>query len=755
MAFEEISLDLLQKVIAKTHNWKAAGSDKIHNYWYKKFYNAHSFLLIHINKFIKYPETMPLFISHGITYMLPKSKTDLQNPANYRPITCLQNIYKIITSCISQLIYTHTDQNNILAEQQKGCRKHSKGCKEQLTIDAIVSRQALRRKRNIYTMFIDYKKAFDSVPHSWLIYILQHYKIHPIIVTFLQHTMQNWSTKLKFNNQTETENINIRRGIFQGDSLSPLWFCLALNPLSTLLNNSNHGYKLKNHDNSFITLTHLLYMDDIKLFGNNLAEIEKLADVTESFSSDICMSFGIDKCKIQSVQRGKLQNNVHLLNSGEVIEPVDDSVGYKYLGFYQTRQIHEKSTKAAITEKFKSRLHKILNSHLNAKNTIKAINTFAIPVLTYSFGIVHWSQTDLKKHQRLINTHMTKYRKHHPRSCIQRLTLPRHEGGRGLIDIQNLHNKQITTLRSFFHKTAQNSLLHKSIVLADIKHTPLNLKDPTPQSNETITLPHQKLQAWLQKSLHGRHRHDLLNPNVDKNASNAWLKKGELFPETEGFMLAIQDQTIDTKNYRKHIIRDLTLQSDLCRHCHSASETIQHITGACRSITQTDYKHRHDQIAAIVHQYLAYKYKLISEKTAYYKYKPQTILDNNNFKMYWDRTIITDKTIHHNRPDITIHDKINKIVYLVDIAVPNTHNLVSTHTEKLSKYTDLAIELKTQWRVDTVKTVPIIISSTGVIPTTLHTSLQTLQMHSLVFLLLQKAAILNTCRIVRKFLTLD
>lgn len=757
MEFDTINLDTLKLVIGKLHNWKATGSDNIHNFWYKKFTYLHHIILNHINNFIKSPETMPEYVTLGTTYMLPKDKSDMKNPAKYRPITCLQNIYKIITSCISEIIYRHTNSNSILAEQQKGCRRHSQGCKEQLTVDAVVSKQALVKSRNIYTMYIDYKKAFDSVPHTWLLYILEHYKIHPIIVQFLGNTMNKWKTVLKLKlgeTQLQTESIAIRRGIFQGDSLSPLWFCLALNPLSNLLNNSNKGFKIK-FRTTHCTLSHLMYMDDIKLFGTNLKEIEHLADITQTFSSDIHMEFGIDKCKTLSVRRGKVEENSFQLNTEETIEPVDVESGYKYLGYQQTRQIHQKQTRAAIEQKFISRLHKILNTHLNAKNTIKAINTYAIPILTYSFGIIHWSKSNLIKLQRMINTHMTKYRKHHPRACSERLTLPNIEGGRGLIDVQNLHNTQITTLRKFFHLKAQNSLLHDATVQADTKFTPLNLNNLTTQKNENITSVSQKLNSWLQKSLHGRHRRDLMDPNVDKIASNAWLKSGELFPETEGFMLAIQDQIIDTRNYRKHIIRDNTLQTDLCRHCHSNSETIQHITGACRSIAQTDYKHRHDQVAAIIHQYLAIKYKLIKDKTSYYKYKPEIILESINYKLYWDRTIITDKTVHFNRPDITLHDKNNKIVYLIDIAIPNTHNLSATHTEKITKYTDLAIELKTQWKVDTVKTVPVVLSTTGVIPYTLHTSLETLNIHKLTYLQLQKATILNTCRIVRKFLSLN
>ncbi|XP_061711717.1 uncharacterized protein LOC133521011 [Cydia pomonella] len=76
----------------------------------------------------------------------------------------------------------------------------------------------------------------------------------------------------------------------------------------------------------------------------------------------------------------------------------------------------------------------------------------------------------------------------------------------------------------------------------DRKLTPLNLQDSTTQKNENLTDDKTKIAEWTRKSLHGRHRHDLCQPNVDKEASNAWLRRGELFPETEGFMSAIQDQ---------------------------------------------------------------------------------------------------------------------------------------------------------------------------------------------------------------------
>jgi hypothetical protein len=54
---------------------------------------------------------------------------------------------------------------------------------------------------------------------------------------------------------------------------------------------------------------------------------------------------------------------------------------------------------------------------------------------------------------------------------------------------------------------------------------------------------------WKSRNLNGRHAYDLETPDVDKTASNAWLKASELFAETTGFMIAIQDQVIVIRTY--------------------------------------------------------------------------------------------------------------------------------------------------------------------------------------------------------------
>jgi len=107
---------------------------------------------------------------------------------------------------------------------------------------------------------------------------------------------------------------------------------------------------------------------------------------------------------------------------------------YRYLGHMQAKQIKHARMKQKLGEEYLNRTKSVLKTKLNGKNTIKAINTYATAVLTFSFGTVKWTPTDLENLQTKMRTLLTSYRFHHPRAAKESLTLPRQMGGRGLID---------------------------------------------------------------------------------------------------------------------------------------------------------------------------------------------------------------------------------------------------------------------------------------------------------------------------------
>ena len=104
---------------------------------------------------------------------------------------------------------------------EKGCRKGSRGTNALLYIDRAVIKEVKPRNKNLAMAWIDYKKAYDMVPHSWIIECLDLFGIAENVKSLLVNSMEKWKVMLCSGN-SELGEVEIKRGIFQGDSLSPL-----------------------------------------------------------------------------------------------------------------------------------------------------------------------------------------------------------------------------------------------------------------------------------------------------------------------------------------------------------------------------------------------------------------------------------------------------------------------------------------------------------------------------------------------------
>ncbi|KAA5654928.1 hypothetical protein F3G58_31985 [Pseudomonas aeruginosa] len=171
-------------------------------------------------------------------------------------------------------------------------------------------------------------------------------------------------------------------------------------------------------------------------------------------------------------------------------------------------------------------------------------------------------------------------------------------------------------------------------------------------------------------------------------------------------------------------------------------------------LANTEYLHRHNQAARILHQELALKYGLIEQRLPYYKYQPDAVLENDRAKLYWDRPIITDRTILANKPDIVLMDRTESRVFLVDITIPYDENLVRAEADKKTKYLDLAHEVTDMWRVVSTEIIPVVVSVNGLVPKSLSKHLERLGLNKKsVVAQMQKAVLLDNARIVRRFLS--
>ena len=98
---------------------------------------------------------------NGITYLLPKSD-EPNNSKNYRPITCLTTMFKFIKFVLTEYTYSFLIDSGLIPDEQKGCKRGSYGCKDQLLINKMILEITCQ------ISWIDHKKALDSIPHSWI-----------------------------------------------------------------------------------------------------------------------------------------------------------------------------------------------------------------------------------------------------------------------------------------------------------------------------------------------------------------------------------------------------------------------------------------------------------------------------------------------------------------------------------------------------------------------------------------------------------
>ncbi|XP_063590474.1 uncharacterized protein LOC134767407 [Penaeus indicus] len=180
--------------------------------------------------------------------------------------------------------------------------------------------------------------------------------------------------------------VNIKRGISQGDSLSPLLFVVCLIPMSLILRKMKPGYSLGKNQPK---LNHLLYMDDLKLFGLSERDIESLVNTVHRFSCDIGMQFGIEKWGVIE------------LPDGEKMKGVNE----------------------------------------------KAKNIWAVAVMRYGAGIVKWTKEELKKLDRQTREILTMNGALYPKSDVDRLYVARQRGGRGLQSVLETIQSEENSLR--------------------------------------------------------------------------------------------------------------------------------------------------------------------------------------------------------------------------------------------------------------------------------------------------------------------
>ena len=347
---------------------------------------------------------------------------------------------------------------------------------------------------------------------------------------------------------------------------------------------------------------------------------------------------------------------------------------------------------------------------------IPAIDTFAIPAISYGCQVLDWSITQLEQIDRETRKVLKRNKFLNNHSDNHRIYLPRKQGGRGLLSITDQYKKAMINMSIYLNNTNERllelvknwtkarknkSIIKKANVYCEENNMNYDELKTQEKNSRKLNLKmsfhvtHEN--KYTEMPLHGQHEGELNQPYIDKDLSTKWIRDGKLKPTTE----ATIGQAVTT-NYIKKKIHNSSF-TDKCRLCKSCVETVHHIISGCIIFSKNEYIKRHNNVAKEVYIKIAEKLTLLKKyENQWYKFEPPSVIENENYKLLWDFPIQTDKELKHNKPDIIIIDKSNKTVQIIDIAIPSDYNVVSKRNEKITKYIDLSIEIKRMWSMETL-----------------------------------------------------
>lgn len=756
----KINQEKFKQIIMKKKNWSAPGKDGIYNYWLKWIDASWKYL---IEELITLAEVetieIPSWLVTGKTILLHKGG-NLEDNANYRPITCLNTIYKLYTSILLINLEDYLDETKIMTESQRGAKKNVQGCVENILIDqAILHHSQLeinKRKKKTEKLtesWIDLAKAYDSVDHNWIEIVLDIHKIPQSIKKPIMVLTKSWKTEIY------RCLVKFGRGIFQGDSLCPLLFCLCLNPISILLDNhKNAGYKLFN-----TKITHSLFIDDLKIYTDGKENMRKVLQNLDKWFSDIGMEFGLKKCAVLLSEKENNSSVLHEsqntmdnafpitnLKTGQIkyfplIKRDDPNSNYKYLGVHQKDVLEYKLIKDQFTKEFLQRTWVVWNSPLSGPLKARAYNSFAVPKLAY-FWMIDWDLDIFKQCDVQCHTIMKKkgLQQHSFNKALR--YLPRKLYGRGLTSVETAYKKARILLatklcnvedgmlkvvtqteiskgkKSIFEKAKKFSSDFNMEIEFDldkketsIKYKEKMLKCKGNEKEFKRILKEANIETLTENFEQLKHQSKLIESlqEIPGLKLSQWQKKWRTIDtRIETLLFELITQCARTKMYERMInnataiatgrTHEIINEFPICRACNDKEmfESMAHILCSCKNgWMMENYHKRHNMsLKPILWAILNYygKMKDVDYSWAYLG-EPNGIYDNEHIMVTWDRPKFTLTYTPKNRPDIILHLKKKKKIIVIEHAVPWDKLVIEREKSKEEKYQPFIQNLKAEY----------------------------------------------------------
>eukprot|EP00924_Labyrinthula_sp_SR-Ha-C_P013047 snap_masked-scaffold_12-processed-gene-7.35-mRNA-1 protein AED:1.00 eAED:1.00 QI:0/-1/0/0/-1/1/1/0/1167 len=288
----------IKECIKTLKNNKAPGPDNIRNEVLKHVEMVQSHAVREIQSFFRldaFKSKKMRKICRGKVVYLYKQKGSKNDPSNYRPISLMNTHLKLLTKIINNRIAPIL---NKLPDYQAGFRNNRSTIQKIEALDTII-KETLKQKIYLRILFIDFAKAFDSISHKFMKLALEEHHVPKKLIKLI--TILYDKTKVFVSDSGEKSSlVNIKKGVLQGDSLSPRIFILCLDSImKRIKNNTLQGTSLHNQ-----TFRYFAFADDLVILTRNDEEIISFVTQLQNLQQLTGLKINVSKTKVMLTNEG-------------------------------------------------------------------------------------------------------------------------------------------------------------------------------------------------------------------------------------------------------------------------------------------------------------------------------------------------------------------------------------------------------------------------------------------------------------------
>lgn len=687
----------VKSVLQKKKPTSAPGPDGLMYGLMRNIPSTHHFLATLFSKMLMTPDPPDSWSQSSVTLIYKAGSTD--DPANFRMISLTSCVSKLFHQILADRTVKYVTTNNFIdTKVQKAFINGINGCIEHnITLQEVIC-HAKSNKKTAHITFFDLADAFGSVSHSLITDSMRRFDMPENITNYIKCLYSRLNGSVKGQNWT-SNTFTFKKGVFQGDPLSPIIFLICFNPVLEYLSSirEKYGYDLQGH--KIITTP---YADDFNLITGHKTQHQKIINELEKYTTSMGLTLKPSKCRSLSISAGK-PNPVKFTINKNIIKTVDEDP-QKFLGSIITLEYKPQELFEYIRDKLQLKLVNIDKALVRNEYKLSIYSRYMLPSCRFLLTVHDVRHTHLEKLDSLTEKYIKKW-----------FGIPSHGANTAIVHDSKGYN--IPRISDLYYEC--HSLAHSRSRIKGDDQVQIAIDSKIQRESQWTK---QKSTVTYSEQIHERaanHSNDSNSwPEMKKSVKKCLQQDRDEFWKNkieplifQGDFLKLLEQEESDLNW-KSIMYNMPLNilkfatnacinalpsndnllrwgkrlTSKCNLCGNTG-TLLHVLNACPQMLDR-YSWRHNNI-------LEYLLSVINSSDAASQNKIKTYADLEGHRIAGG-TIPPNVLPSQQIPDIVIHWVTSNKLTIIELTVPFETNIKNANDRKIERYSSLCNDLKDQ-----------------------------------------------------------